>query len=122
MSEGMFVVSLKRSNSKIRGDRADAISDKAKREYKRYVEDREDRIVELKRDREAMLDMSPENTLSLIPASGFDPAKFIEKDMEYSIELRNEEIALEIAKKRYEYLFGYGNKEEAVEPSAKDGE
>ena len=73
--------------------------------YKRTVEDIELQIKKLKREREAMLDLSPTNADSLILATDFDSKKFVDKDLEIGIQLRNLEIKLEVAKARYKYLF-----------------
>ena len=53
-----------------------------------------------------MLDLSPENTTTLKLASDFEAQTFVEKDLELGVKIRNLEITIEIATKRYEYLFG----------------
>jgi hypothetical protein len=103
--KGAFVGSLVRNNKKIREDRAIAIAEAAQMLYKREVEDTELRIKQLKREREAMLDLSPNTADSLVLASDFDAKKFVEKDIQLGISIRNLEITLDIAKSRYSYLF-----------------
>lgn len=103
--QGAFVSSLVRNNKKIREDRAIMIAESAEMLYKRQIEDTEIRMKQLKREREAMLDMSPTTTDSLILASDFDAKKFVEKDIQLGIEIRNIEITLEIARTRYNHLF-----------------
>lgn len=103
---GAFLSALKRNNKQIREDRAQAIGDTAQLVFKRKVEDLEISIKQMKRDQENMLDLSPTNTQSLVLASDFDATKYAEKDIELGLKIRNAEITLEIAKKRYEYLFG----------------
>ncbi len=103
---GAFQVALQRNNSKIRKDRAEAISEDTQLVYKRAVEDMEIKIKKLKRDRENMLDLSPTDATSLVLASDFNAEEYIDKDIEIGVKLRNLEIRLEIAKERYEYLFG----------------
>lgn len=103
--KGAFISSLVRNNRKIREDRAVAIQEAAALVYKREVEDTEIKIKQLRREREAMLDLSPENSMSLVLASDFDEKAFVEKDLNIGIQLRNLEIKLEIAKARYNYLF-----------------
>lgn len=103
--KGVFVSSLKRNNAKIREDRAIAIAEAADLIYKREVEDLNIQIKQLKRDRDAMLDLSPTNADSLVLASDFDAKKFVEKDIDLGIKIRNLEIKLEIADKRYNELF-----------------
>lgn len=103
--KGAFMTSLVRSNSKIRKDRALAIAEAAEMIYKREVEDLGVRIKQLKRERDNMLDLSPENAQSLVLASDFDAKAFVNKDIELGVQLRNLEIKLEIATNRYKQLF-----------------
>lgn len=104
--QGAFLVSLKRNNSKIRDDRATAIGEDAMLIYKREVEDLQLQIKKLKREQENMLDLSPTDATSLVLASDFDAKNYVEKDLELGVKIRNLEIKLEIATKRYAYLFG----------------
>lgn len=103
---GAFIASLKRNNSKIREDRAIAISEAAEMIYKRTVEDLEMDIKKMRRDRENMLDLSPTTADSLVLASDFDSTTFTKKDIDLGVKIRNAEITLEIAKARYAHLFG----------------
>lgn len=103
--KGAFVNSLVRNNKKIREDRAIAIAESAEMLYKRTVEDTTLKIKQLKRDREAMLDLSPTDAQSLIVASDFDAKAFVEKDIKLGVEIRNLEITLQIATDRYNHLF-----------------
>ena len=103
--KGAFIGSLVRNNKKIREDRAIAIAESAQMLYKREVEDTELKIKQLKRDREAMLDMSPTTADSLVLASDFDARIFVAKDLALGIEIRNLTIQLDILKERYIHLF-----------------
>jgi len=103
---GAFLSSLKRNNKQIREDRAQAIGEEAEITYKRTIEDLEISIKRMLRQQENMLDLSPDNALSLIVADKFDSRQYTDKDLELGIQIRNSEIKLEIAKKRYAYLFG----------------
>jgi hypothetical protein len=105
VTQGKFVDSLTRNNSKIKKDRAEAIGEDAQVVFKRVVEDLEIEIKKKRRDRENMLDMSPENAMSLMVASDFDAALFVKKDLELGVAIRNLEIKLEIASNRYNELF-----------------
>ncbi len=105
-SEGAFFNSLKRNNRQIRDDRATAIAEDTQLVYKRKIEDLELSIKKMKREQENMLDLSPTTTQSLILASDFNSAEYVEKDIDLGIKIRNTEITLEIARKRYHYLFG----------------
>jgi hypothetical protein len=104
--DGAFVASLKRNNKKIRDDRAAAISEDTQLMYRRTVEDLEVAISRMKREQENMLDLSPESATSLMLASDFDCTTYVAKDVELGVKIRNAEIKLEIAKRRYAYLFG----------------
>ena len=102
---GAFVDSLKRNNKQIRSDRAAAIAEDTELVYKRYIEDIEIEIKRLKRTQENMLDLSPSNAQSLVPAANFDSKDYVKKDIDIGLEIRNCEIKLEIARSRYDYLF-----------------
>jgi len=104
--KGAFIASLIRSNSKIKADRAEAIGEDAELIYKREVEDLRVKISRMKRNRENMLDMSPDNTMSLKPAVDFDATEFVKNDMALGVQIRETGILLEIAEERYAYLFG----------------
>lgn len=103
--KGAFVESLIRNNKKIRDDRAVAIAEDAQMIYKREVEDLALSIKKLKREREAMLDLSPTTADSLMLASDFDSKAFVAKDIELGVKIRNLEITMSIAAERYEHLF-----------------
>lgn len=105
-SEGAFLASLKRNNKQIRADRAAAISEDTQLIYKRQIEDLDLSIKRMKREQENMLDLSPTNAQSLILASDFNSKEYTEKDIDLGVKIRNAEIKLEIAQKRYNYLFG----------------
>lgn len=106
MSNGAFFDSLKRNNKQIRDDRATAIAEDTQLVYKRTIEDLEIQIRKMKREQENMLDLSPTDARSLVLASDFDCNEYVSKDTELGVKIRNAEIKLEIARNRYEYLFG----------------
>jgi len=108
MPKGAFVVSLQRSNSKIRKDRAADIAEIAEMAYKNAVQNLLVGIKRMKREREAMLDLSPTNALSLMVANDFDSEKFVERDVQLGIDIRNAEIKMDIMQKRYAHLFTEG--------------
>lgn len=103
---GAFMESLVRNNKKIRDDRAIAIGEAAQMIYKREVEDLSLLIKQKSRERDAMMDLSPTTADSLVLASDFDAKAFVAKDLALGVEIRNLEIKLEIAQKRYAFLFG----------------
>lgn len=103
---GAFQEALQRNNSKIKADRATAISEDTEIIYKRTVEDLELSLKKMKREQENMLDLSPTDATSLVLASDFDSSQYVAKDLKLSVKIRNTEIELELAKKRFDYLFG----------------
>ena len=106
VQEGAFLSSLKRNNQKIRDDRANSIAEDTQLMYKRQIEDLQVTVKRLKREQENMLDLSPTTADSLVLASDFDSKAYVDKDVELGVKIRNLEIKLEIALKRYNYLFG----------------
>src|SRR5687767_13169344 len=80
--KGAFVGSLRRNNKKIRDDRAVAIAEACQIISKRTVEDLDLEIKQVRREREAMMDLSPTTTDSLILASDFDAKAFVTKDLD----------------------------------------
>ena len=103
--KGAFIDSLKRNNKQIRDDRASSITEDAQMLYKREVEDLELQIKKIRREREAMLDLSPTTAQSLVLASDFNAKDFVDRDIDLGIKIRNLEIKLDIAKDRYTHLF-----------------
>ena len=101
-----FIDSLKRNNKQIREDRATAIAEDTELIYKRQIEDLDLSIKKMKREQENMLDLSPDHAMSLVLASDFDSGAYVAKDVDLGVKIRNAEIKLEIAKKRYDFLFG----------------
>lgn len=105
-NEGVFFTSLKRNNKQIRDDRATAIAEDTELVYKRRIEDLKLSIKKMTREQENMLDLSPTNAQSLILASDFDSVTYADKDIDLGVKIRNAEITLAIATKRYKHLFG----------------
>ena len=60
----------------------------------------------MKKEQENMLDLSPTTAQSLVLASDFDNNAYVDKDVDLSIKIRNEEIKRDLAVARYKYLFG----------------
>lgn len=102
---GEFFANLNRNNSKIRSDRAIAITEDAQLLYKRELEDMEMKLKRLKRERENMIDLSPTSADSLILATDFNSDEFVKKDIKFGIDIRNLQIAIDIARERFNTLF-----------------
>jgi len=114
VSKGAFLTSLKRNNKQIREDRAQAIGEDCYLLYRREIEDLQVQIKRMERERENMLDLSPENSLSLKLASDFDAKEFVARDLDLGVKILNARIKLDIAIKRFNFLFS--------EPEPKAGE
>lgn len=104
---------LTRNNKQIRDDRAIAIIEDAELEYKRTIENLERELKVARRERDAMLDLSPGNSFSLSPEK-FDAAFFVKKDLDMGVAIRNLEIKLQIAQDKYKELFSTKSEPEAV--------
>lgn len=104
--KGKFFESLNRNNKTIKKDRAISITEDAHQFYQRTIEDMERAIKKMKRDRANMLDLNPTDANSLVVASDFDASKFVEKDLELGVKIRNLQIRLEIARESFANLFG----------------
>jgi len=100
-----FIESLQRNNDQIREDRARTIGADSELIYRRRVEDIGLKIKRLEREQEGLIDISPLDRNSLTFAD-FQPEAFVQKDIELSLTIRNLNIQLEVAIKRFEYLFG----------------
>ena len=104
--KGAFLESLHRNNTKIKADRAAAIGEDTAFLYKRGIEDIQIQLRQMKRQQENALDLSPDNALNLKPAADFDSVAYVSDDIALSFNIRNMEKKLEVAKKRYAFLFG----------------
>ena len=103
---GAFYGSLVRNNKEIKGARAASIFEASEISFRRYIEDLSIKLRELKRQRENMLDMAPNSAISLMLAENFDSNTFTKEYSKMGIDIRNLEVALEIGRKDYTYLFG----------------
>ncbi len=106
VKQGAFQESLYRNNAKIRKDRADSIIEDAELIYKREIEDLDVEMKRMQREQDNMLDLSPTNAMNLTLASDFNAKDYVGKDLDLGVRIRNLDIKMEIAKKRYTYLFG----------------
>lgn len=104
--EGALYQSLRRNNKEIRQDRADTISEDLEMTFSRGVQDLEVKLKRLTRERDSMYDFSPTNSQSLVMAKEIHADEILIKDNSLSIQIRQIEIELEIARNRYTYLFG----------------
>jgi len=105
---GTFMSSLTRNNKKIRADRAAAITEDAETIYRREVEDLEIRLKKAVRERENLLDLSPNSTQSLIMAADFDSKGFSTSHINLGLQIKKLEEKLEVARTGYAELFSTG--------------
>lgn len=106
---GALNSSLARNAKAIRLDRAQAIAEDTEITYKRKLEDMDQEIRRLKRKRAAMLDLSPNDSTSLILAANYDPYAFHEQDKEITTTIRKLSVEKELMQARYNYLFVDGD-------------
>ena len=106
LPQGEFFASLTRNNTKIKKDRAASIMEDAQLAYKRSIEDMEMNLKKFVRDRNNMLDLSPDNVTTLKVASDFDAADFVAKDKDITWKIDQLTLALKLSKERFTYLFG----------------
>jgi len=102
---GAFVDSMKRNTKQIKEDRGIEMAEALKIKYVRRMEDLTQDIKSRFRTMRSMLDMSPDNTMSLINPSNFDEDAFLAEDEKIGLEIRNLKIKLEIVQSRYDFLF-----------------
>lgn len=103
---GFLNESLSRSNRQIRQERGDAIAEDLQIMYKRKVEDIDMDITRAVRDQKLAFDFSPTNSQSLVMAKDVKSVDILEADVATSVKIRELKIRLNIAKDRYNFLFG----------------
>ena len=101
-----FAKSMMRNHKKLREDRASTMARSTKLRYGRYVEDLEEKLVQLETDRQALLDLGHVSKDTIISVSDWDPEGFVAKDVKIGVEIRETKIRLEIARTQYDTLFG----------------
>ena len=101
-----FAQTLSRSTTQIKSDRAAEIAELAEISCKRKVEDFEREVKQLERRKKSSLDLSPDNTYSIMKVKDFDPDEFISTYNDLATNLRSTKIKLNIAKQTYNELFG----------------
>ena len=104
--EGAFFASLKRNYRQIKNDRAASISEDAEMDYKIHIQTLERKIKQIRRERDNMLDLSPQDRNDLGTVKNFNSKEFVAKDAQLGLDMRNTKIKLELAKNRYNFLFG----------------
>jgi hypothetical protein len=60
----------------------------------------------MEREREAMLDLSPDNALGLTLAKNFNVDVFVETEKKYAVDIRETTIMRDLMAERFKFLFG----------------
>lgn len=107
-TKGTFKRALTQSFKGIKETKAAAITEDVELSYRRKIEDLCRSARQCDRDREDILiNLAPSNITSLnVVPSDFEADDFLEQDMKIGLNKRDTLIKLEIAVRRYEYLFG----------------
>lgn len=103
---GFLKQSLDRTNRQIRTERGDAIAEDLEIAYKRNVENLEVEIRRAERKQQNAFDFSPTNAQSLVMGKDVDALDVLDADVKIALEIRNLKIKLNIARERYNFLFG----------------
>lgn len=101
-----FADTLSRSTTQIKSDRATEIAELAEIEAKRKVEDLERELKQLERRKKSSLDLSPDNTYSIMKVKDFEPLDFITAYNKLGLDIREAKVKLNNAKQTYNELFG----------------
>jgi len=102
---GFLEASLGRTTRQIREDRGEDISKGLQIAYKQYIEMLEYDIDRFFTTQNRAFDFSPNSTTSLV-IKDVDAKTIMEQDLVTSIKIRQTRIELNIAKQRYNFLFG----------------
>lgn len=101
-----FAEVLARNTSTIKKDRAEEIAELSEITFKRKVEDSERELKLLERKKKGSLDLSPDNTYTLMKVKDFDPDEFQRYYADLGLKIREAKIVLNNAKAGYNELFG----------------
>jgi len=111
---GFLQASLGRTNKQIRQERGDAIAEDLEIVYRRKVEDLETDVKRGITKQKNAFDFSPTNSQSLVMAKELESIDILEKDLALGEELRALKVRLNIARSRYNVLFGHTYELEAI--------
>lgn len=103
---GALQQSLDRNSKTIRKDRAQTISDTARLRYRRAIEDKHLSLRECKSQQDALIDMSPDNTMSIIRVADFDAEEFVKANADLARKIYDLSIVIEVMTADYKRLFG----------------
>lgn len=101
-----FAQTLTRNTAQIKADRGQEIAELTEVEAKRRIEDLERELKSLERRKKSSLDLSPDNTYSIMKVKDFEPTDFINKYNELGLDIRETKVRLNNSKQTYNELFG----------------
>ena len=103
----LFVEKLKRNNSAIRNDRAEMIAEDAEMSFRQRIEELQKAQRRMNIQLNSLLDLSPQNALSLSAThTEFESKDFVSKNEEILSQMETNKILIRILKERYTELFG----------------
>lgn len=97
---------LLRNAAAVDEDRAKRIERSVKKTYQRKIQDIKEKRSDLIDKIEASTDIKGEETTSMVNPKNFDAVKFVDTDMEDSLNLIQYNADLAVLETRYEELFG----------------
>lgn len=103
---GLFYQNLVKNAKEIKATRAASLTEDVDFAYRTKIETLRRAVRERRRQLEDSLDLYPNTSVDLKLAKDFNAEAFVKKDLELLVEIRNLEIELEIAEKRYKLLLG----------------
>ena len=98
---------LTKSTTQIKKARSTEIAEMIETEMRRKVEDAERKVKQIRRRRASAMDLSPDNTYSLIRVADFDAEEFVKKYNEAGLDLRKAIIEANNAKVGYNEVMGH---------------
>lgn len=104
--KGALGQSLARNSKQIKLDRAMNIHRTGEKEFRRRIEDLDDRIINLSQERDSLLDMSPDDANKLTIGTDFRASEFYEAVRKFTLQIRETKVELDEMKAQYEYIFG----------------
>ena len=97
---------LKNDKVQVKEKRIDLLYKEAEKVYKRKIEDIEREMQDLKLEREGLIDLTTLDGDNVEKPQDIDWEYIAHEDINIGIKLKNHEIWIEEAKKRYQELFG----------------
>ena len=105
-SAGIFGEMLNRNNKQIKQTRAKELLEDASEPYAQIINTKRKTLRRLTRNREASLDLSPDDTTTFMKVKDFDGESFATEDAKATVDIRNLTIEITELETRYMNLFG----------------